>query len=89
MVLTFTDCEFMIGYYFIFVSEQKMAKQKKSWEKRLKGKTDDLAVDFVESLSYDVRLYKYDIVGSIAHAKILSEQGLINKTEFRIISFYF
>ncbi|HPS56327.1 MAG TPA: argininosuccinate lyase [Sedimentisphaerales bacterium] len=59
-----------------------MTKQEKSWEKRLKGKTDELAVDFVESLSYDVRLYKYDIRGSIAHAKMLSEQGLITKSEF-------
>ncbi len=59
-----------------------MAKQEKSWEKRLKGKTDELAVDFVESLSYDVRLYKYDIRGSIAHAKMLSEQRLITKSEF-------
>ena len=62
-----------------------MAKQEKSWEKRLKGKTDDLAVDFVESLSYDIRLYKYDIEGSIAHAKMLSEQGLITTTEFKEI----
>jgi len=59
-----------------------MAKQEKSWEKRLKGKVDELAVDFVESLSYDIRLYKYDIKGSIAHAKMLSEQKLITKSEF-------
>lgn len=80
--MTFIGCGRMIKRNFLFVPELKnMAKQKKSWEKRLKGKTDSLAVDFVESLSYDVRLYKYDIVGSIAHAKMLSEQGLINKTE--------
>ena len=62
-----------------------MAKTKKSWEKRLAGEPDALAVDFVESLSYDKRLYKYDIAGSIAHAQMLSEQQLISKTEFKQI----
>jgi len=59
-----------------------MAKSKKSWEKRLKGKPDAMMVDFVESLSIDKRLYKYDIAGSIAHAQMLAEQGLISKAEF-------
>ncbi|MHC4124036.1 MAG: argininosuccinate lyase [Planctomycetota bacterium] len=62
-----------------------MAKSKKSWGKRLGKKTDDLAVDFVQSLSYDRRLYKYDIAGSIAHAQMLSERGLISKADFRVI----
>ena len=57
----------------------------KSWEKRLSGEPDKLTVDFVESLSFDKRLYKYDIVGSIAHAQMLSEQKLITKEEFKKI----
>jgi argininosuccinate lyase len=62
-----------------------MKKTEKTWEKRLSGQTDDLAVDFVESLSYDRRLYKYDIVGSIAHAQMLATQKLITKDEFERI----
>ena len=62
-----------------------MGTSGKSWEKRLSGEVDALAVDFVESLSYDKRLYKYDIAGSIAHTEMLSEQGLISKGEFREI----
>ena len=62
-----------------------MAKLKKSWEKRLAGEPDELMVDFVESLSIDRRLYKYDIVGSIAHAQMLAEQKLITKNELRQI----
>ena len=58
-----------------------MAKSKKSWEKRLSGRPDELTVDFVESLSIDKRLYKYDIAGSIAHAQMLAEQKLITKAE--------
>jgi argininosuccinate lyase len=57
----------------------------KSWEKRLSGEPDELTVDFVESLSFDKRLYKYDIVGSIAHAQMLFEQKLISKEELKQI----
>ena len=62
-----------------------MAEAKKSWEKRLAGQPDELMVDFIESLTYDKRLYKCDIVGSIAHAQMLAEQKLITKYEFREI----
>ena len=62
-----------------------MAEAEKSWEKRLTSKPDELTVDFVESLSVDKRLYKYDIVGSIAHAQMLTEQKLITKDEFKQI----
>ena len=62
-----------------------MGKSKKSWEKRLSGQPDDLTVDFVESLSVDKRLYKYDIAGSIAHAQMLAEQKLISKDELKQI----
>ena len=62
-----------------------MAKSKKSWEERLSGEPDSQMVDFVESLSYDKRLYKYDIAGSIAHAQMLAEQKLITEAEFKKI----
>ena len=58
-----------------------MTKQEKSWEKRLSGSVDELAVDFVESLSYDQRLYKVDIAGSIAHAEMLAAVKIITKAE--------
>ncbi len=62
-----------------------MAEPEKNWEKRLAGEPDELTVDFVESLSIDKRLYKYDIAGSIAHARMLAEQKLITKDEFNSI----
>jgi len=61
-----------------------MAKQK-SWEKRLEGAPDPIMVDFVESLSIDKRLYKYDIAGSIAHAQMLAKCKLITNAEFKKI----
>ena len=62
-----------------------MAKAEKSWEKRLSSEPDELTVDFVQSLSVDKRLYKYDIVGSIAHAQMLAEQKLITRDELKQI----
>ena len=62
-----------------------MNKTDKSWQSRMSQTQDELAVNFVESISLDQRLYKYDIVGSIAHARMLSEQGLISREEFRQI----
>ncbi len=62
-----------------------MTELKKSWEKRLNGQPDELTVDFMQSLSVDKRLYKYDIVASIAHAQMLAEQKLITRDEFKQI----
>jgi argininosuccinate lyase len=62
-----------------------MAEGQRSWEKRLAAKPDELTVDYVESLSYDRRLYKYDIVGSIAHATMLAERKLITQAELKAI----
>lgn len=56
----------------------------KPWEHAKAGEgsaSDPLAARFVESLSYDRRLYKHDIAGSIAHARMLQRVGLINPDE--------
>ena len=62
-----------------------MAKPEKSWEKRLDAQPNPIMVDFVESISYDRRLYKYDIAGSIAHAQMLADQKLISREELKQI----
>lgn len=53
--------------------------QDKSWQARISEATDALAQSFVESISYDRRLYKHDIAGSIAHATMLAKVGLITE----------
>src|SRR3954451_23997688 len=55
----------------------------KSWQSRISGgeAADKLAQSFVESISYDRRLYKHDIAGSIAHATMLAKVGLISDAE--------
>ncbi len=41
--------------------------------------------DFNSSISFDSRMYRQDITGSIAHATMLGEQGIIDKAESEII----
>jgi argininosuccinate lyase len=53
----------------------------KSWQARISEATDAIAAKFVESISYDRRMYKHDIAGSIAHATMLAKVGLINDAE--------
>lgn len=56
----------------------------KPWEHAKSGEGsshDPLAARFVESISYDTRMYKQDIIGSVAHATMLAEVGLITNKE--------
>jgi argininosuccinate lyase len=50
---------------------------KKLWGTRFQKKTNALVDKFTSSISYDHRLAKYDILGSIAHAKMLGKQKII------------
>lgn len=53
----------------------------KMWSGRFSKDTDKNANDFNSSISFDVRLYKYDINGSIAHAKMLNKIGVLSDEE--------
>lgn len=54
---------------------------KKPWAGRFKKGTHKTAEKFSASIDFDKRLYKEDIEGSIAHAKMLGEKGIILKKE--------
>jgi argininosuccinate lyase len=54
---------------------------KKPWAGRFKGKTSKSAERFTESISFDYRLWKYDIEGSIAHAKMLGRRAIISQED--------
>ena len=54
---------------------------KKLWSGRFKEDTAKLLEEFNSSLSFDKRLYKQDIFGSIAYAKTLVHSKIISKHE--------
>jgi len=53
----------------------------KLWAGRFQKETDKQVNDFNSSIAFDVRLYKEDIEGSIAHATMLGEQEIIDKED--------
>ncbi len=53
----------------------------KLWGGRFRKETDRLVDDFHSSISFDCRLYKYDITGSIAHARMLARVGILTAQE--------
>lgn len=53
----------------------------KLWGGRFHGSTDSRVEGFLSSIEFDGRLYRQDILGSIAHARMLARCGLISETE--------
>jgi argininosuccinate lyase len=58
---------------------------KKLWGGRFKETTESTVEDFTESVSFDARLWKYDIEGSIAHVKMLGKQKIVSAKEMGLI----
>ena len=57
----------------------------KMWEGVTTAITDKLADDFNSSISFDYKLYKQDIMGSIAHASMLALKNIITEEESQIL----
>ena len=53
----------------------------KMWKGRFSKELDSRVNDFNSSISFDSRMYKQDIEGSIAHATMLGNQGIIEKED--------
>jgi len=53
----------------------------KLWQGRFREGTSKLVESFTASIRFDQRLYRYDIEGSMAHCKMLSQQGLLSPEE--------
>jgi argininosuccinate lyase len=53
----------------------------KLWGGRFTKETNQLVHNFNASISFDQKLYKQDIEGSIAHVTMLAKQGMISEAE--------
>jgi argininosuccinate lyase len=53
----------------------------KTWGGRFTGETDQRVEAFTESISFDRRLYRHDVIGSQAHARMLAHVGLLTGAE--------
>ncbi|WP_353662930.1 argininosuccinate lyase [Hydrogenimonas sp. SS33] len=57
----------------------------KMWSGRFSESASSLLDRFNASLNFDKKLYEYDIKGSLAHAKMLHTQGILNDQEYQDI----
>jgi argininosuccinate lyase len=53
----------------------------KSWGGRFTGGADERVEQFTESISFDRRLYRQDVLASQAHARMLAEVGVLSAAE--------
>ena len=59
----------------------KMNNRQRHIQGRFSKPADRLVMRYTASLPFDRRLYKQDIAGSIAHAKMLAKQGIIYRSK--------
>lgn len=55
------------------------------WAGRFKKEINENVNAFNSSISFDCRMYKHDIMGSQAHAKMLAKQGIISEENLKEI----
>ncbi len=60
-------------------------RQGKLWNGRFSRDTNAFVDEFNASITFDYRLYPYDIQGSNAHVRMLAKQGIIEENEAKII----
>ena len=58
----------------------------KLWGGRFTHQVDDLVNTFNSSISFDSRMYKEDIIGSISHVTMLGEEKIIPKEDSKKIA---
>ena len=58
----------------------------KMWSGRFSASASSLLDDFNASIMFDRKLYREDIEGSLAHAAMLTKQGILTTEEFRQIT---
>src|SRR6202453_5374402 len=62
-----------------------MDKSKAMWGGRFSAGAAERLRDYTESVSFDWRLYRHDIAGSIAHAKMLARIKVLKTSELNVI----
>ena len=58
----------------------------KMWAGRFAKSLDSKADDFNSSIRFDCKMYKQDIIGSIAHAEMLAKQKIISEDDCQAIT---
>jgi argininosuccinate lyase len=65
--------------------KKRSPQVRKSWQGRLKAQPNAATAKLLASLDVDQALWRYDIVGSLAHAEMLARVGLLTSKELAAI----
>lgn len=68
------------------MTKEKKSSSNKMWGGRFDAKPSEIMQEINQSISFDYKLYKQDIKGSKAHAKMLCEVGILTKVEAKKIT---
>ncbi len=68
------------------MTKEKKNSSNKMWGGRFDAKPSEIMQEINQSISFDYKLYKQDIKGSKAHAKMLCEVGILTKVEAKKIT---
>lgn len=63
------------------LDSRSMYTMARQWGGRFAAETNQLVQDFTQSIEFDRRLIEEDILGSVAHCRMLARQGIITATE--------
>lgn len=67
------------------MSNNSLDNKQKSWSGRFSEPVAELVKKYTASVSFDKRLAEFDIQGSLAHANMLGQQGIISKNDVAAI----
>ena len=67
------------------MTDKKSKQTNKSWGGRFSEQTDAFVQAFTASVSFDQRMYKQDIEGSIAHARMLEKNNVLSSDDLDAI----
>jgi argininosuccinate lyase len=67
------------------VSNNSLDNKQKSWSGRFSEPVAELVKKYTASVNFDKRLAEFDIQGSLAHAHMLGQQGIISKNDVAAI----
>lgn len=65
--------------------ESSLDRKAQAWSARFSEPVDGLVKRYTASVGFDRRLADVDILASLAHARMLSEQGIISRSDFEAI----
>ena len=63
----------------------QLSKKSEAWSARFSEPVSDLVKRYTASVFFDKRLAEFDIQGSLAHADMLAEQGIISRADLQEI----